>query len=65
MSRTLAIAVLASAPTLAAADATTDYIHKLEAIVQSLQTRVDIQTDFVSSLSDSIDTGIGRLVDDL
>ncbi|QFY59078.1 flagellin [Rhizobium grahamii] len=29
----------------------------------SLQTRVDIQTDFVSSLSDSIDSGIGRLVD--
>jgi flagellin len=29
----------------------------------SLQTRVDIQSDFVSSLSDSIDSGIGRLVD--
>ncbi|CCM74428.1 Flagellin domain protein (fragment) [Rhizobium mesoamericanum STM3625] len=29
----------------------------------SLQQRVDIQTDFVSSLSDSIDSGIGRLVD--
>ncbi|EPE99722.1 flagellin N-terminal helical domain-containing protein [Rhizobium grahamii] len=29
----------------------------------SLQKRVDIQTDFVSSLSDSIDSGIGRLVD--
>ncbi|MDQ0560628.1 flagellin [Rhizobium mesoamericanum] len=29
----------------------------------SLQQRVDNQTDFVSSLSDSIDSGIGRLVD--
>ncbi|MBB3314943.1 flagellin [Rhizobium sp. BK181] len=29
----------------------------------SLQKRVDIQSDFVSSLSDSIDSGIGRLVD--
>ncbi|MDM9626403.1 flagellin [Rhizobium sp. S152] len=29
----------------------------------SLQSRVEIQTDFVSSLSDSIDSGIGRLVD--
>ena len=29
----------------------------------SLQQRVDIQTEFVSSLSDSIDSGIGRLVD--
>ncbi len=29
----------------------------------SLQTRVDMQTDFVASLSDSIDSGIGRLVD--
>ncbi len=29
----------------------------------SLQKRVDIQTSFVSKLSDSIDSGIGRLVD--
>ena len=29
----------------------------------SLQMRIDLQTDFASRLSDSIDKGIGRLVD--
>jgi flagellin len=29
----------------------------------SLQKGIDLQTDFVSKLSDSIDSGVGRLVD--
>jgi flagellin len=29
----------------------------------SLQTGIELQTDFVSKLSDSIDSGVGRLVD--
>jgi flagellin len=29
----------------------------------SLQTGIELQTDFVSKLSDSIDAGVGRLVD--
>lgn len=50
-----------------------DYIEGVEYMLQtsissasflgSLQMRIDLQTDFASRLSDSIDKGIGRLVD--
>ena len=33
------------------------------AMLGSLQTRIDLQTDFLAKLSDSIEGGIGRLVD--
>jgi flagellin len=32
-------------------------------LLGSIQTRIDLQLDFASKLGDSIDSGIGRLVD--
>jgi flagellin len=45
------------------ADAALKAMTGAAASLGSISSRIDLQTDFVSKLSDSIDSGVGKLVD--